>query len=49
MDEAKYLMDEGSKWRVIIPTLTYDSEKNRFGGYTTAYRFIDIETEKLYR
>lgn len=49
MDEAKYLMDEAAHWRVIIPTLTYDSEKNRFGGYTTAYRFIDIETEKLYR
>lgn len=49
MDEAKYLMDEGAHWRVIIPTITYDSEKNRFGGYTTAYRFIDIETEKLYR
>lgn len=49
MDEVKYLMDEGAHWRVIIPTITYDSEKNRFGGYTTAYRFIDIETEKLYR
>ena len=49
MDEAKYLMDEGAHWRVIIPTFTYDSEKNRFGGYSTAYRFIDIETEKLYR
>lgn len=49
IDEVKYLMDEGAKWRIIFPTLTFDAKKNRFGGYNTAYRFIEIETEKLYR